>query len=156
MVTFTPMSEEDYAAFMRKSIPEYAYDQTRAGNWLASEAAGLARAEFEQMLPQGPSTPNAHLNTILDEEGQKIGMIWYYIDPTRTRSTAFLIDFFLFSAARRKGYEPQVMAKFEEEARGLGVQRVELQVFWHRAEDVQFYLQHAYKETSVLLAKDLL
>lgn len=155
MLTFEPMSEEDLAAFIRKSIPEYAYDQTRSGNWLANEAVGKARAEFSQMLPDGLQTPNAHLRTILDEDGKKIGMLWYYIDPSRSLKTAFLIDFFLFSEARHRGFEEMALQVFEKEAGGMGVERVELQVFAHKTEDLKLYHENAYQDTSVVLGKNL-
>jgi len=155
MIRFELMSETDFAAFLRKAIPEYAYDQMRAGNWAANEAAGRARAEFQQMLPNGPQTPNAHLRTILDEHGHKVGMLWYFVDEKRSRKTAFLIDFFMFPEGRRKGYEAQAFELFENEARGLGVERVELQIFTHKAEDVQLYRANGFEETSIFFSKNL-
>jgi GNAT superfamily N-acetyltransferase len=155
MIKFEPMSDADFAAFLRKSVPEYAYDQMRAGNWTANEATGRARAEFQQMLPQGPHTPNAYLRTLLDEADQKVGMLWYFVDVNRSRKTAFLIDFFIFPEARHKGYEAQAFELFENEARSLGVERVELQVFSHKADDVVLYQNSGYTQTSVFFAKDL-
>ena len=155
MVTFTPMSDEDYAAFIRKSIPEYAYDQMRSGNWTNTEAAGKARAEFQQMLPNGPQTTNAYLRNILDDRGHRIGMLWYFVDPTRSRKTAFLIDFFLFPEGRGKGYEAQALELFENEARGIGVERVEMQIFTHKDEDIQLYRDNNYQASSVFFSKDL-
>ena len=154
MLRFEPMTDDEFAAFVRKSVPEYAYDQMRAGNWTADEAAAKARAEFQQMLPDGPQTPNAQLRTIFDAQG-KVGMIWYFIDPSRTRKTAFLIDFFIFSEGRNKGYEAEAFAIFEAEARALGVERVELQVFTHKVDDVAMYAGNGYQQTSVFFAKDL-
>ncbi len=155
MIKLTPMTDEDYAAFMRKSLPEYAYDQMRAGNWTANEAVGRARAEFQQMLPQGPRTPNAYLRTILDETDRKIGMLWFFVDANRSRKTAFLLDFFIFPEERHKGYEAQVFELFENEARSLGVERVELQIFTHKSDSVLLYRENGYQETSVFFAKDL-
>lgn len=155
MLTLAPMSDEDFAAFMRKSVPEYAYDQMRAGNWTANESVGKARAEFQQMLPAGPQTPNAFLRTIQDEEGHKIGMLWYYVDPSRARKTVFLIDFFLFPEGRHKGHEAQALQLFENEARGQGVERVELQVFAHKSEDVQLYRDNGYLDASIFFSKEL-
>ncbi|MCX6065849.1 MAG: GNAT family N-acetyltransferase [Chloroflexi bacterium] len=155
MIKFEPMTEQDFAAFIRKSIPEYAYDQMRAGNWTANEAAGRARAEFQQMLPEGPQTSNAYLRVILDEQGHKAGMLWYFVDENRSRKTAFLIDFFLFPEARHKGYESQVFELFESEARGLGVERVELQVFTHKNEEIKLYRENGFQEISVFFARDL-
>jgi GNAT superfamily N-acetyltransferase len=155
MIRFVPMTDDDYAAFLRKSIPEYAYDQMRAGNWTANEAAGRARAEFQQMLPGGPQTPNAYLHTILDEHDYKVGMLWYFVDVNRSRKTAFLIDFFIFPEGRRKGYEAQAFELFESEARDLGVERVELQIFTHKSDSVLLYRENGYQETSIFFAKDL-
>lgn len=155
MIKFTPMTDEDFAAFLRKSVPEYAYDQMRAGNWTANEAATRARAEFQQMLPQGPRTPNAYLRTILDEDDRKVGMLWYFVDVNRSRKTAFLIDFFIFPEGRRKGYEAQAFELFENEAQSLGVERVELQVFKHKAEELQLYRENNYQEVSIFFGKDL-
>ena len=155
MVTFTPMSDEDYGAFIRKSVPQYAYDQTRSGNWSQGEAAAKARAEFQQMLPNGPQTPNAYLHNVLDEKGRRIGMLWYFVDVSRSRKTAFLIDFFLFSEGRGKNYEAQALALFEQEARGLGVERVEMQIFSHHEEDIELYRKNSYLATSIFFSKDL-
>ncbi|HEY3313457.1 MAG TPA: GNAT family N-acetyltransferase [Anaerolineales bacterium] len=155
MVTFADMSDEDFAAFVRKSVPEYAYDQMRAGNWTANEAAGRARSEFQQMLPDGPRTANAHLHNILDEQGRRVGMLWYHVDPTRSRKTAFLIDFFLFPEGRRKGYEAEALKLFEDEARGLGVERVELQIFSHKGEDLKLFRENGFIDTSVFFSKEL-
>lgn len=155
MLRLEPMTDQDFAAFIRKSIPEYAYDQMRAGNWTAEEAAGRARAEFQQMLPQGPQTPNQYLNIILDEQGHKVGMLWYFIDPSHAPPKAFLIDFFIFPEGRHKGYESAALKLFEQQAHANGAARVELQVFTHKAEDVALYQNSGYAQTSIFFAKDL-
>ncbi|MCX7754928.1 MAG: GNAT family N-acetyltransferase [Anaerolineales bacterium] len=155
MIRFAPMSDEDFAAFLRKSIPEYAYDQTRSGNWTAHEAMGKARAEFQQMLPQGPRTPNQHLRVMLDERDRKIGMVWYFVDTRGERYKAFLIDFFFFSEDRHKGREKEAFAVLEDELRALGVQRIELQVFSHKLDEVALYQNNGFTQTSIFFAKDL-
>lgn len=155
MIRFAPMSDEDFAAFLRKSIPEYAYDQTRSGNWTAHEAMGKARAEFQQMLPQGAHTPNQHLRVMLDERDRKIGMVWYFVDTRGERYKAFLIDFFFFSEDRHKGYEKEAFAVLEDELRALGVQRIELQVFSHKFDEVALYQNNGFTQTSIFFAKDL-
>ncbi|MEI6291535.1 MAG: GNAT family N-acetyltransferase, partial [Chloroflexota bacterium] len=147
--------EADLEAYIRKSVPEYAYDQMVSGNWTAEEAAAKARAEFQQMLPNGINTENAFLYVILDELQNRTGMLWYYIDPARTRKTAFLIDFFIFSDSRKKGYEKEALTLFELTARQQGVEKVELQVFTHKSEEVNFYIETGYKTTSVLFSKTL-
>lgn len=155
MLRFEAMSDQDFAAYIRKAVPEYAYDQMHAGNWSAETAAGRARAEFQQMLPNGPQTPNQHLKVILDGQGYKIGMLWYFVDASQAPAKAFLIDFFLFPESRRKGFEAEALALFEQDARQNGALRVELQVFAHKSDEISFYQASGYGQTSVFLAKNL-
>lgn len=148
------MNGDDLAAYLRKSIPEYAYDQVHAGNWSSAEAVNRSRAEFDQMLPQGLETPNAVLvNVILNEE-TKIGMMWYYIDPEKPVPTIYLLDFFLFPQYKSKGYEKPVLNGLEEASKAGGARRIELQIFAHRADDLKMYLEGGFNQTSILLAKN--
>lgn len=155
MIRFEPMSDEDFAAFLRKSVPEYAYDQTRAGNWTSREAMSKARAEFQQMLSNGPKTPNQHLRVMRDDKDRKVGMVWYFVDTRGERPKAFLIDFFFFSEDRRKGYEKEAFAVLEDELRAQGVWRVELQVFAHKQDEVALYQNNGFSQASIFFAKDL-
>ncbi len=155
MIRFEPMNDEDFAAFIRKSVPEYAYDQTRSGNWTSGEAMGKARAEFQQMLPNGPKTPNQHLRIMRNDNDSKVGMVWYFVDTRGEHPKAFLIDFFFFSEDRHKGYEKEAFATLEAELRSLGVRRVELQVFSHRTDEVTLYQNNGFSQASIFFAKDL-
>ena len=83
-------------------------------------------------------------------------MLWYYVDPNRTRKTAFLIDFFLFPEKNNKGKESLALQLFEDEVRGLGVERVELQIFAHRNLDVALYRENGFVDTSIFFAKNIL
>lgn len=154
-IKLSPMSEEDYQRFYNKSLQEYAYNQTLTGNWPASEAVARARDEMAQMLPEGLNTPNAFLSNILDEVENKIGMMWFYLDEGRPQKTVVLLEFFLFPQFRNRGLEYKVLQVFEEGIKAIGVKRIELQVFGHKAEDIKMYLDQDFKQTMVLFGKDL-
>lgn len=154
-ISFSPMTEEDLAAYLRKSIPEYAYDQTQAGNWSGAEAVNRSRAEFDQMLPEGLNTPNAVLANAMLNDSVKIGMLWYYIDPEKPVPTIYLIDLFLFSQYKGKGYEQILIGGLEQVFKAAGARRIELQIFAHRADDLKMYFESGFRQTSVLLAKNI-
>lgn len=154
-VRFEPMSEQDYLAYLRKSVPEYAHDQVQSGNWHPAEAVARATHEFNTILPNGPRTPGNFLYTILDEQGRKIGMLWYTLDEKRPRPQVFLADFFIFSEFRNRGYEDETLDALEAEWRAKGVGRVELQVFAHNAAEVELYRRHGYEVASLYLGKML-
>lgn len=153
-INFSPMTNDDLAAYLRKSIPEYAYDQVQAGNWSSTEAINRSRAEFDQMIPQGLETPNAVLVNVLMNAETKIGMMWYYIDPEKPVPTIYLLDFFLFPQFKSKGLEKSVLNGLEDAAKAGGARRIELQIFAHRANDLKMYLESGFSQTSILLAKN--
>lgn len=154
-ISFTPMSDEELTAYLRKSIPEYAYDQTQAGNWTAAEAVNRSRAEFDQMLPEGLNTPNAVLANVVLNDTDRIGMVWYYIDPEKPIPTIYLIDLFLFPQFKNKGYEKTLLGGLEQVFKAAGARRIELQIFAHRVDDLKMYADSGFRQTSVLLAKDI-
>jgi GNAT superfamily N-acetyltransferase len=115
----------------------------------------FAREEQSQMLPDGLNTPNAFLSNVIDENDQKIGMMWFFLDEERPQKTVVLLDFFLFPLFRGKGFEADVLKTFEEGIKSIGVKRIELQVFGHKTDEVQMYMENAYKQTMVLFGKNL-
>ena len=154
-IRLAPMNETDYQRFFNKTLQEYAFNQVQVGNWRAQDAVSLARQELAEMLPQGLETPNAYLSNVIDDADQPIGMMWFFVDEGRPVKTAVLLDFFLFPQFRGKGLEGQVLAVFEKGISAVGVQRVELQVFGHKQDEVNLYDAAGYRKTMVLFAKDL-
>jgi len=149
------MQDDDLTAYLRKSIPEYAYDQTQAGNWSAAEAVNRSRAEFDQMLPEGLSTPNTVLANVMLNDNEKIGMVWYYIYPEKPIPTIYLIDLFLFPQFKGKGFEKTLLSGLEQVFKAAGARRIELQIFAHRVDDLKMYIESGFSQTSVLLAKNI-
>lgn len=154
-IRLAPMAEEDYKRFYNKSLQEYAYNQVQVGNWAAQDAVSLARTELAEMLPQGLETPNAYLSNVINDADEKIGMMWFYVDDGRPKKTAVLLDFFLFPQFRGKGLEEQSLAVFEKGIKAVGVERVELQVFGHKHDEIALYTASQYFKTMVLFAKEL-
>jgi GNAT superfamily N-acetyltransferase len=155
VIKFEPMSDDDFQMYLRKAIPQYAIDQARSGNWKPAEAAGRARAEFQQTLPNGMATPDHYFFSIVDEENHKVGMLWWAMNQRGSQRIAFIADFFIFGEFRHKGYEAQSLQLLEEEVRQQGVERLEVQVFAHNAEDAAMYRAGNYSDVSLFLGKNL-
>ncbi len=51
MPTLIPMTPPEFDAFLERSVPEYAAEHVRAGNWTESESLEKSRKEFEHLLP---------------------------------------------------------------------------------------------------------
>ena len=47
------MTENEFRIFLDLSIPEYAREKVKAGNWNASESMEKSRNAFDKLLPKG-------------------------------------------------------------------------------------------------------
>ena len=61
MSKLIPMTQTEYEVFLERTIPEYAADKVRAGQWAESEALERSRKEFLSDLPQGVQTKDNYL-----------------------------------------------------------------------------------------------
>lgn len=155
-VRFEPMTDEDFQAYLRRAIPEYAHEYVHTGNWHPNEAVGRAREQFMRIFPQGPRSPHQHLFTVWDAEtGLKVGMLWYTLDESRLKKMAFLSDFFILMEYQKRGYEEAALALLEAELRSQGVQRMEINLFAHNTQERALYEKHGFGVVSLYLGKDI-
>ena len=154
MVHLIPMTENEFDAYMEKTIPEYAAENVRAGYWSEEEALERSRNSFNRLLPQGVKTENNYLFRIqLEEDGEKIGMIWMKHEVPRPHG--FIYDIALDEEQRGKGYGKQTMLELEEVARKLGLQTVGLHVFANNTAAMKLYKGLGYEVTSQNMTKKL-
>jgi ribosomal protein S18 acetylase RimI-like enzyme len=153
MVAFVPMSDADFQAFLRKFIPEYAYEQTQSGNWHANEAMARAQQEIRQILPQGPKSEHQFLFNIVDTERgqQRVGMIWYTLDSVSLNKKIFLSEFFIMNEFRGKGYEQEALAELKAKAHEAGVSRIETHVFAKNPAEVELFQNNGFEAVSIFM-----
>jgi len=154
MIDLVPMNETDYQVYLAKIIPEYADEKVQAGNWIEAEALERSRMEFEHYLPQGIHTPRHFVGKLLNESGEPVGFLWYGF-LNESIDTAFIFDFEIYSAFRRRGYASQAMAVLEAQAKAQGVKRLELHVFGNNTPARELYKKAGYIETNVNMAKEI-
>ena len=155
-IRFEPMTDNDFQMYLRKVVPEYATEYVRAGSWHTEEAMLRARDQFQRIFNHGPQTPNQTLYTVWDaQKNVKIGMLWYTLDLSRKRKTVFLSDFFIFSEVRRRGYEDETLSALEAELRGKGIERMELNLFWHNQDERAMYEKTGFAPVSIYYGKNL-
>jgi hypothetical protein len=90
MIRLIPMTESELAAFLEKTIPEYAADKVRAGDWSEEEALERSRKSYQNLLPQGVKTEHHYLFSIqIEETGEKIGILWMKHEAPRPHGFIF-------------------------------------------------------------------
>jgi RimJ/RimL family protein N-acetyltransferase len=156
LVRLAPMSETDYAGFLDWSIADYAEAQIRAEAWTAEDARQLSEAAFQRLLPDGLSTPNQHLCTIVDEAlGEDVGFLWYGPREEESGQYVILYQFVILEPYRRQGYGTAALQALEDRARELGMDRVVLHVFGQNEAARALYRKAGYVERNVTMVRRL-
>ena len=98
MVKLEPIQQEDFERFLEHEIGEYANDHVRNGSWSSEGALERSKTEFESLLPDGIHSKDQYLSSIIDEEKNKIGVLWVQVKDR----IAFIYDFTIDEAFRRQ------------------------------------------------------
>jgi ribosomal protein S18 acetylase RimI-like enzyme len=154
MLKLIPMTDTEYEVFLERTIPEYAEDKVRAGDWAASEALERSRREFLTDLPQGVQTPNNYLYTLYDGDNA-VGLIWMCANVDRPTKDGFIFELYVEEKYRGRGYGKQAMFLIEEKARELGLKSIGLHVFGSNQIARNLYEAVGYQTTSVNMSKVL-
>jgi len=150
MIDLRPMTSEEYAIYLDRSVAEYAEDKVKAGNWAESEALERSRKEFATFLPEGKDTADMFLCSIIEcGSGQPVGIIWYGRIANSTRPIWFIYDFYILEDHRRRGYAMQALKKLESLAAGQGIESIGLHVFGHNTAARTLYERAGFEITNI-------
>jgi ribosomal protein S18 acetylase RimI-like enzyme len=153
MPALIPMTQPEFEAFLERTIPEYAAEHVRAGNWTESESLEKSRKEFEDLLPQGLNSEDNFLYTLYDGD-QAVGMIWMKVKRNPSIS-GFIYDVYIEERFRGKGYGKRLMLLLEEKTHEMELQSLDLHVFGSNTVARKLYESIGYETTNVLMSKKL-
>ena len=148
------MTETEFTAFLERSIPEYADEKVKAGNWAAEESLQKSRESHAKLLPHGLSTPDNYLFTI-EHDGKTVGNLWLAIQHRPDGPIGFVYDVYIAEPFRRRGIAANAMRLLEEEAPRLGLHSLALHVFGDNAAARALYEKLGYEITNVNMSKNL-
>ena len=151
MIKLEPLQQEDFERFLEREIRGYAEDHVRNGNWPAEGAVERSRKEFEQYLPAGIHSQDQYLYSLIDENDDKIGVLWVQIKDRK----AFIFDFVIDEAFRGKGYGKQALAAMDEKLISMDAESVELHVFGDNLVAQELYKKAGFQITGMHMRKTL-
>jgi GNAT superfamily N-acetyltransferase len=121
-VTLRPMTQDEYQAWQRRSLREYADEHVAAGNWTEDVALDRAQAETREILPAGRDTERMLFRSALDEHGEVIGHVWVALDnPRGVKDCAWVYDIEIVPERRGQGYGRALLAAAEQAVVEVGV-----------------------------------
>ena len=150
MSTLVPMRAEAFALFAELANASYAQDNVTAGRWRPDEALDRARAEMQQLLPQGLATPNNFICEIQHEPAsESVGFLWYAVVGTEPNRSAYVYNIQVKPAFRRLGHARAAFAALEDIAMSQGLQSIRLNVFAHNPAALALYRSLGFEMTSM-------
>jgi len=153
MSKLVPMTQTEYQIFLERSIPDYAAEHVRAGDWIQSESLEKSRKEFEGLLPQGLNSEDNFLYSLEDGD-ETVGMIWMKV-KRQPAKIGFIFDVFIEERFRGKGYRKALMLLLEEKAHELELKSLDLHVFGSNHVARRLYETIGYEIKHVMMSKTL-
>ena len=154
-VVLRRLSDAEFDAWRSGSLERYAADIERNGGYTHERATLKAAQDFNRVLPDGLGTAGQHIWAVERADGV-IGHAWIgERDTPEGGRVAFVYEIEIGEAHRGQGHGRAAMALLEAEARSLGHDRIELNVFGGNAAARGLYASLGYSEIAVYMGKDL-
>lgn len=149
-----PMTQARYDAWLVATIRDYAAEKVASGNY-PDDGTSLDRskAEFDALLPQGLQTPGHEITSMIDDDGQAVGYVWFTIESRPQGRVVFIYDIAVDPEHRRKGHAQAALLEVEAYAKSHDCIGVMLHVFGSNTGARQLYLKAGYDETNVIMLK---
>ena len=154
-ISLRPMSDEEFSAYLKIALPEYASEKKKGENLTDEQAMKVATDSYNELLPDGVRSADQHLFSVVENATKKvIGTLWF-CHKTQPRSHAWIYDIVLNEASRGKGYGSQTMQLAEEEVLKRGIHSIGLHVFGHNKTAMNLYEKVGFRTTNRIMVKDL-
>ncbi|MFI5417564.1 MAG: GNAT family N-acetyltransferase [Candidatus Lutacidiplasmatales archaeon] len=154
MVLLTPMTAEEFRDFIDRRPLEIAASQVRLGIWEKDEAAGLARTEVAEWLPQGLDTPGHHFCVVQSEATEeRVGDLWYCLRPRGRRKQLFVCWIGIDEKYRRQGHATAALHQMQAEAHSFGAYLVGLGVDADNVAALTLYTKMGFVPKNIFMTK---
>ena len=156
MTALRPLQEDEFDDWRRLSRARYAEDMVENGGFAPEHAREKSEKDFALTMPDGLATPGQHVFAVEAPDGEVVGHVWLGERQTRDEGRlAFVYEIRLDEEQRGKGFGRDAMLLLEDEARGLGLDRIELNVFGGNEVARGLYRSLGYEERAVMMGKKL-
>jgi len=132
------MNIEESNQFLNKTIQDLAEANAICGEWKVNEALEKSKGHFEKQFPNGIIDENNYLYSILNQKQEIVGKVWITVNNNKK---TWLQNIKIDEKYRRNGYRKEAILELPKIAKGLGIQKIGLNVFGYNKEALQFIIQ---------------
>jgi ribosomal protein S18 acetylase RimI-like enzyme len=151
-----PLTRSEFADYQAASIPMYAHEKVRSGEWAEADALGLAREAFDLLLPNGLDTPESYLFGLREASGGPLlGVLWFAIRQRVADRIAYVYDIVIHPQFQRQGHARRAFRALEDKVRELGLSGIALHVFGHNTGARALYESLGYETTNITMFKPI-
>jgi ribosomal protein S18 acetylase RimI-like enzyme len=150
------MSDDELPAFIDHGKAEYARDMVEHAGLTELQAQTKSDQDWARLLPNGKIPAGHHIYVVEDEDGQRVGDLWFAERSTDFEgSGGFVYSIEIAEEFRGRGYGRETMELLEDEVRAAGLDRIALNVFGGNDVARSLYRSLGYAETAVMMRKEL-
>lgn len=144
-ITFRNMNAEEFSVYAKWSVKNYADHLLKAGDEkFRFKARKAAKSEFNDIFPDGADSADNYLYVIINEDGEKIGVIGYQKSPFE-KNAAFVTENIIKEEYRGKGYGKSAFVKLQEDAKEKGFGKMVLNCFKHTPVSYGMYVKNGFE-----------
>jgi ribosomal protein S18 acetylase RimI-like enzyme len=127
MIKLKKMKKKSFKKFVKRSIKKYAHELVKSGYLKKKGSVEEIKREYKGRLSKGLKTPNNKFYNIVNEENNKVGILWIL----QGEDYFFVKELYIRKKFRHQGYGTETLYKLEEKAKKKNIQRINLGVFNH-------------------------
>lgn len=151
-----PLRDDELPGYIEHGREAYAHELESQAGLTADAARTKMEADWARLLPDGKPPAGNYLYALEDENGERVGDLWWAERPNDAGETSgFVYNIEVWPEFRGRGYGKEAMALFEEDARTHGITQFNLTVLGGNEVARSLYRSIGYRERAVFMAKDL-
>jgi ribosomal protein S18 acetylase RimI-like enzyme len=151
-----PIREDEMPALLAREREGYVRQMVDFGRLSPGEARKKMEKDVAQVFPGGRPGEDLHLFAVeLGATAEQVGTVYFELRKGVSPVSIYIYGMEIDEGFRGRGFGRQAMLLIEEQARQLGAERIDLNVFGGNAVARGLYRSLGYEETAVNMSKPL-
>jgi ribosomal protein S18 acetylase RimI-like enzyme len=153
-VTLRQLTDDEYAGYRARAVPEYADELVRSRGLSPEVAAERSATTFPATVADVVAEEGASISRVLTADEQPVGWLWL-APASKGSDSLFVYDIEIDEPHRGRGLGRATMLAAEDVARAAGHRFVRLNVFGWNTSAQALYRSLGYRTDAIQMSKPL-